>query len=338
MRTRKYLPEMTIACAVVQCAIKTDRRPIRGGGRRYDFCSHMNLPLVGREGLEDRPDLVRMDAPHARVAELAGRLLRGGAHRVDVVELGDHAMRRHLAVRVRGRGDVELGAHHQRMRELPGSAHALGRESRRRAPRRNPSGRSSATGRADGRRCRRHGARPAGDSISTCSGTASAPAASSASTASRTSSADSTLGTIKWLSRWPARPAMVTTSPAKAGWSTGCTRTPTRMPGRGSQRQFGDQRGMLGLAAHRGAVFAVERDVEHAGAELLGHLGLQRQALAHARFDAAVVVAHRQHDGTGLRAEQHVAWMRGGSAHALRCATMNMRGKASRRLPSVRTG
>jgi hypothetical protein len=112
--------------------------------------------------------------------------------------------------------------------------------------------------------------------------------------------------------------------------------------GPGGQRQLGDQRRMLGLAAHRGAVLAVEGDVEHAGAELLGHLGLEREALLHARLDAAVVIAHRQADGAGLRAEQHGSGMGGGAfahgAHAFFCATMNMRGKASSRLPSVRAG
>ena len=79
--------------------------------------------------------------------------------------------------------------------------------------------------------------------------------------------------------------------------------------GCGGQRQFGHQRRVLGFAAHRGAVFAVQRHIEHAGAELLGHLGLQLQAFAHARLDAAVVVAHRQHHGAGLRALQHVGGM-----------------------------
>jgi hypothetical protein len=79
--------------------------------------------------------------------------------------------------------------------------------------------------------------------------------------------------------------------------------------GPGGQRQLGDERGMFGLAAHGSAVFAVEGDVEHAGAELLGHLGLEREALLHARLDAAVVVAHGQRHGAGLRAEQHFTRM-----------------------------
>ena len=99
---------------------------------------------------------------------------------------------------------------------------------------------------------------------------------------------------------------------------------------------------MLGLAADRGAVLAVERDVEHAGAEFLGHLGLQRQALAHPRLDAAVVVADRQRDGAGLGAEEDLARMRERNVSMLVmlafCATMNMRGKASSSRPSARAG
>src|SRR5665647_1331348 len=67
---------------------------------------------------------------------------------------------------------------------------------------------------------------------------------------------------------------------------------------------------MLVLAAHRGAVLAVERHVEDAGAELLAHLRLQLQALAHPRLDPAVVVAHREKPGGGLGAEQNCSRMR----------------------------
>ena len=110
-------------------------------------------------------------------------------------------------------------------------------------------------------------------------------------------------------------------------------------------RQGGDQFGMGALLAHRSAVFAVQRDVEHAVAEFGSHLGLQGQALAHAGLDAAVVVADRQHHGPGLCFEQGLRRMdegRGGvcvgsQGHAERCATMKRRGKASSRRPSART-
>ena len=112
--------------------------------------------------------------------------------------------------------------------------------------------------------------------------------------------------------------------------------------GRGIARQRGHQARMGRLLAHGGAVLAVQRDIEHAGAELIHHLGLQLQALAHARFHAAVVIADGQVQGTALRIEQHLGRVcargsgRGGS-HGLRWATMNRRGKASRRRPSART-
>ena len=76
--------------------------------------------------------------------------------------------------------------------------------------------------------------------------------------------------------------------------------------GLGREGQRGNQRRVLGLAAHGGAVFTVERDVKHASAELLAHFGLQLQAFAHAHFHAAVVVAHREHAGGGLRPQQHI--------------------------------
>ncbi len=82
-------------------------------------------------------------------------------------------------------------------------------------------------------------------------------------------------------------------------------------------QQLDHQGRVLGLAAYRGAVFAVERDVEHAAAVALAVLGLQRQALAHARRHAAVMVTHRQQALAGLRAHQQVAWVHGALPHVL---------------------
>jgi hypothetical protein len=83
--------------------------------------------------------------------------------------------------------------------------------------------------------------------------------------------------------------------------------------GRRGLDQRHHQRGVLGFGTGGRAVLAIERDVEHAGAELFGHLGLQLQALAHARLDAAVVVAHRQRHRAGLGVGEHLAGM---AAHA----------------------
>ena len=71
----------------------------------------------------------RMDAPHARVAELARGARRGrGATTADVAELGDDVVRRRLGVAVARGGDRQLGAHDQRMGELALGAHRLGRD------------------------------------------------------------------------------------------------------------------------------------------------------------------------------------------------------------------
>ena len=73
--------------------------------------------------------------------------------------------------------------------------------------------------------------------------------------------------------------------------------------------QFGDELGMLGLGADSGTVLAVQRHVEDAGAEPLGKLGLQLQALAHARLDTAVMVTDRQRERASLGPQQYRARM-----------------------------
>ena len=102
--------------------------------------------------------------------------------------------------------------------------------------------------------------------------------------------------------------------------------------------QLGHQLGVGRFLAHGGPVFTVQGDVEYAGAELGHHLGLQLQAFAHAHVHAAVVIADRQPHCATLGVEQNFGGMNQGSRHDLRCATMKSRGKASRRLPSARTG
>ena len=110
--------------------------------------------------------------------------------------------------------------------------------------------------------------------------------------------------------------------------------------GLGLTRQLRDQLGVLAFQTDGRAIFAVERHVEHDMAELGAHLVLQLQALAHAHFHAAVVIADGNVLLPCLRSEQDSGGMGfgGGRRHAGRWATMNMRGKASSRLPSLRTG
>ena len=71
---------------------------------------------------------------------------------------------------------------------------------------------------------------------------------------------------------------------------------------RGRQRaqQLTDGVGLLDFTSRRGAVFAVQGDIEHACAKLFDEFGLQKQTFAHARRRAAVMVANRQHPGERL--------------------------------------
>ena len=77
----------------------------------------------------------------------------------------------------------------------------------------------------------------------------------------------------------------------------------------GLLRQLRHQRGVFTLFAHGRAVFAIERDVEHA-VTVLGHqLRLQLQAFAHTHFHAAVVVTHGQRLHARLGAKQNFTGM-----------------------------
>lgn len=75
--------------------------------------------------------------------------------------------------------------------------------------------------------------------------------------------------------------------------------------------QLRNQQSMGFFLANGCAVFTVQRHIKHAGAKLLQHLRLQFQALAHAHFHAAVMVADRQHMGCCLGAQQDLAGMAG---------------------------
>ncbi|MCY1380019.1 hypothetical protein D9M69_677990 [compost metagenome] len=79
--------------------------------------------------------------------------------------------------------------------------------------------------------------------------------------------------------------------------------------GRRTEREPSDQRRVIRFAAHGGTVFAIERDVKHAGAELGSEIGLQLQALLHPRLHPAVVVTDWQRERTGLGPNKDVARM-----------------------------
>src|SRR5438105_15456622 len=70
VRPLQHLPVITVACPVLQLSFEADRRPVRPGRRSDYFCRGFHLALARRQGLEDRPDLIGVDAPGARVAEL----------------------------------------------------------------------------------------------------------------------------------------------------------------------------------------------------------------------------------------------------------------------------
>jgi hypothetical protein len=61
-----------------------------------------------------------------------------------------------------------------------------------------------------------------------------------------------------------------------------------------------DQLRVFRFAAHLGAVFAIERDVEHRS-----QLLLQRERFQHQLFAAGVVIAGRQHSGRHFAVKQH---------------------------------
>jgi len=67
--------------------------------------------------------------------------------------------------------------------------------------------------------------------------------------------------------------------------------------------------GVVFFTADRSAILAVQRDIEHAGAEFFRHLSLQRQTLEHPRFHATVMVAHRQRSRCCLGAKENIARM-----------------------------
>nr|GEU28369.1 hypothetical protein [Tanacetum cinerariifolium] len=90
---------------------------------KIDGCRLVYFGQTRRKGLDDGLDLVRVDAPHARIAEFGGSALGIVGGHCRVPDLGGDVMRRHLAVRVAGGGNFQLGAHDQRVRELARRAH-----------------------------------------------------------------------------------------------------------------------------------------------------------------------------------------------------------------------
>ena len=88
-----------------------------------DFGGGLHFGEIGAHGFDDGHDLVRVDAPHAQVAELAAGAAGVVADDFDVLQFGRHVVRRDDAVGQRGSGDLALGAGDQRVLELAGALH-----------------------------------------------------------------------------------------------------------------------------------------------------------------------------------------------------------------------
>ena len=169
-------PCMEVRCArsssLPEVAVRRGRAGCRGGGsapsprpaRRRRSRSPGRPRRRSARRFDDGPHLRRVDAPHARVAELRRRVRRRPCSAALVLELGDHAVRGHLAVAVAGGGDLQLGAHHQGCSNWPSTPSRPG--SRRGGAGRSPSRpneRDSMRGAPRARRPRaaRRGSRPA---------------------------------------------------------------------------------------------------------------------------------------------------------------------------------
>lgn len=79
--------------------------------------------------------------------------------------------------------------------------------------------------------------------------------------------------------------------------------------GRCTAHELRHERRVFRFSPDGGTVFAVQRHIKNADAELGGHCGLQLQAFLHPIGRATVVIAHRNGRCSGLRPLQNVARM-----------------------------
>ncbi len=267
-----------------------------------------------------------MDAPHARVAELAAGALHRALQQAAVLELGHHAVRRRLRVAVAGRGDRQLGAHHQRMRELALGAHRRLRDraavrrdevhqpERQRFQPRMRGQQLDVAQRAVGlhQRVQRNLAREPHRARGHVHGMDGGLEVGGVARLGNHEVGQARAGVAQQHLQHALELRMAVRHDAGAH--------AVELVGR-RLHQLGDEVGVLHLAAHRRAVLAVQRDVEHRA-----QLGLQGQALAHARLDARVVVADRQRGGRVAVLEQDVARM-GGGGHRRGSSKWKTRGR-----------
>ena len=199
--------------------------------------------LVGREGLDDRPDLARVDAPHARVAEFAAAAR--AAARIASTSLNSVTTQCEgtlpwawQAEAISSLARTTSGCVNWPLAPMPSAGIAPRcAETKSISPKTSDCTRGCAAMREDvvHRAAASRSARAA-----------AAPRrrrASSAPTARGHVVERLDLGHHQVASRWPARPTMVI---SRSGRTDGRPDAPARRPGRsrlrGGQRQFGDQR------------------------------------------------------------------------------------------------
>src|SRR5688572_17082365 len=98
----KHLPVVPVACPVLQLTFETDRCPFGKTRSRDNFGGGVDFVSTRRKRFQDRPDLVRVDAPHPRKTKLKGGPFGSGQKGRFVLIFRDHTVRRDLAMRMTG--------------------------------------------------------------------------------------------------------------------------------------------------------------------------------------------------------------------------------------------
>ena len=317
------VPEKAVAGAVVQplgaVVAMADRRPVGRLCGQRDLDRFAEFIGIRRQRIDDRPDLRRVDAPHPGVAEQPVRSAGGILQRRGVLELGDDAVRRGLGMGMAGRGDLELGAHDQRVLELAPGAH---RTERNRAAVRRDKVHQAERQRLD--------ARMRGDlehltqrAMGLDQGMQWHRVAAQG--IDRGRSALHVAGVLGFRQHQIGRCPGSTQHRTHHFQETRVldrqqTHTDAAMPVQRPRQHLADQLRLFDFAADRRTVLVVEGDIEHRPA-----LGLQRQRLLHARLGAGVVVADRQRGGGIPRAEQRRSRVQGASGRWRRLAVAHNR-------------
>ena len=211
-----------------------------------------------------------------------------------------------------GGGDLQLGAHHQRVAELPGRAHGRLRDGATVGTDEVHQPEAEALHPGQGGQC----VHIAQGAVGFDQGMHRQPGALAVHAGGVLDLGDGLLqvGQMAWLGHHQIGQPVTRTADQGVDVA-GKGRVVDRMHPRThpveavvvGQGQVGAQLGVFGFGANRRAVFAIERDVEHRA-----HLSLQRQRLAHALLGAAVVVAHGQVDRWVAFVDQRLAGQQDG--------------------------